>query len=271
MNDNTKIHVKYIIGILLAVIIALVAFQWHDIPKLVELITFALTVTSLVLAILAIAYAVYSNSTFTQNISALNQASNDLSVASKDITSVTKDLKVKVESIPTKLESVEDKVDRLILLGQAADSSETRGPNPHEKAAATDIAGFFIETSTSLVWVVSYGFALSYQKRTPFLFTVLYPSSSGFNSLYAHAVLLTMKASGLLDFDPTRTTDKQWEYLVVQMNDKLVESLMNHFDEVFGRKIKLTLAAIDDEKLRTATEKTIKELAAGIKKFFDEN
>jgi hypothetical protein len=61
MEEKYKIHIGYIFSILLAAIIILVTVKWGEIPRLVELIAFALTLTSLVLALIAIAYAVYSN------------------------------------------------------------------------------------------------------------------------------------------------------------------------------------------------------------------
>src|SRR5256885_13949970 len=104
MEEKYKIHAFYILTILIAVIIILLTIRWTGIPNLVEYITFALTLTSLVLAALAIIYAFYSNSSFSQNISTLNNVSRDVSDTAKELSKATNNLSLQIESIPSQLE-----------------------------------------------------------------------------------------------------------------------------------------------------------------------
>ena len=76
METEYKIHTGYVFFILIAIIIGLVTVKWSEIPKLVDYLTFALTATSLALAVLAIVYAMYSNTSFSQTISTLDFASH---------------------------------------------------------------------------------------------------------------------------------------------------------------------------------------------------
>lgn len=60
-NNTRYIHYNYAIGILIAVIIALTALAYFDVPELVDKFTFALTLSSLLLAILAIFYSIIAS------------------------------------------------------------------------------------------------------------------------------------------------------------------------------------------------------------------
>ena len=71
METKYKIHVFYILSILIAIIIILITVRWSEVPKLVDYITFALTVTSLALALLAIIYSMYSNTTLSETVSSI--------------------------------------------------------------------------------------------------------------------------------------------------------------------------------------------------------
>ncbi|MBK6400395.1 MAG: hypothetical protein IPP27_02100 [Bacteroidetes bacterium] len=124
MQNNSRIHVTYIIAILIAVIICLVTIQWGNIPRLVELISFALTISSLVLAVLAIVYAVYSNNSFGHNIAKLDSASNYISDSTKSLSTITEDLKRKFDRMPDLLETISKKTDTTqLLLSQLSEKS----------------------------------------------------------------------------------------------------------------------------------------------------
>ena len=60
MTDKAKIHVTYIISILIIVIILLLTIRWGHISELVQLIGFAVTLTSLVAGLIAIIYSFYT-------------------------------------------------------------------------------------------------------------------------------------------------------------------------------------------------------------------
>ncbi|OCK56019.1 hypothetical protein [Bradyrhizobium sp. LMTR 3] len=66
-----RLHERYILFILLAVLIGVITVKWSDVPKLTEYISFALTLASLLLAIMAIGYAIYSNHGLGLNLASL--------------------------------------------------------------------------------------------------------------------------------------------------------------------------------------------------------
>src|SRR5437773_2456443 len=96
MDEKHKIHAFYILLILGSVIVGLVAVKWSTIPSLPELITFALTITSLVLAVLAIVYAYVSNSSSAQTTARLTDAAEDIVDSGDVVRRATEQLRVEV-------------------------------------------------------------------------------------------------------------------------------------------------------------------------------
>lgn len=222
MNKEAKIHVFYIFVILIAVIICLIAFQWHDIPKLVELITFALTVTSLVLAILAIAYAVYSNSSFTHNITTLNAAAQDVSDAAVE-------LKGKIETIPTRLDSMEGRFDELKLLFQSTEFQDVRTPSKEEKAATSEISDLFINRLPISSLIVLYAFFRAFKKKKPINFKELFSNLNTFsNSNYAVGLYVGMYGTGLLG----QVREAEQVSTITSFNEKLMEQMETDFNNI---------------------------------------
>ncbi len=112
MEEKYKIHVCYIIGILISVIVILLTVEWADIPGLKDYISFALTVFSLGLAILAIVYSMYSNSSLTSSLNLLESSSQKLAITSEDLTSATKGLHESLCEIPESLNKVHGEVSK---------------------------------------------------------------------------------------------------------------------------------------------------------------
>lgn len=111
MEKHIKVHIIYIFGILIATIVSLITIKWGNIPNLVELFSFALTISSIILAILAIAYAVYSNTSFGKNIAVLDKASNDIGSSTKYLEEISNDLKDKFNDLPDLLKTLHQKTD----------------------------------------------------------------------------------------------------------------------------------------------------------------
>jgi hypothetical protein len=60
MDERYKIHAAYILFILVTIIVLLISVRWGGIPTLADKLSFSLTFASLVVGLLAFAYAVYS-------------------------------------------------------------------------------------------------------------------------------------------------------------------------------------------------------------------
>lgn len=116
MERYARIHVTYIIGILLFIIAALATVKWHGIPDLVGYLSFALTLTSLILAILATAYAIYANTSLGAVLARLTSSSESLTSTASHLAGATTELAGKVGSIPNSLEGPSHTVQATHLL-----------------------------------------------------------------------------------------------------------------------------------------------------------
>lgn len=85
MTSNSKIHFCWTIAVLTAIIIILLAVKWSGIENLANTLNFALTLTSLVLAVIAIIYAIVANSAFAGTISHLDAAASNIRDMVKEI------------------------------------------------------------------------------------------------------------------------------------------------------------------------------------------
>lgn len=111
MVSNGQLHFNYIIVILVSIIVGLVSVQWSEVPKLVDYLTFALTLSSLILAGLAIVYSIYSNTSISGSLSEISAAAKEVSSSSMSINQSNIELREEVEKIPVML----DVVDRNIV------------------------------------------------------------------------------------------------------------------------------------------------------------
>lgn len=170
MEEKYKIHAIYIVSILISIIIILITVKWGDIPKLVEYITFSLSVTSLVLGILAIAYGVYSTSAFSQSSAALITASHDISKNSIELTSTTNELAKRIEALPGLVQNVGEKVDT--TKGMLKEFLEKSGPQPTTNIPGTapsePTLTSFLKRSSIVGLLGLYACLLSRQKNKPF-------------------------------------------------------------------------------------------------------
>jgi hypothetical protein len=73
-STTRGVHEFYLSLIAIGLIVGLASVQWYAIPKLEELFSFALTVSSLLLALVAIIYSLYSNASVENAVSSLSAA-----------------------------------------------------------------------------------------------------------------------------------------------------------------------------------------------------
>ena len=132
MNEKYKIHFSYIIGILISIIIALITVEWGGIEKLVNYISFALTLTSLSLAVLAIVYSIYSESNISERVMELKESSQKISDTASEIESMTGNLRGQIHSITDNITSVSDKLDKTKNIVENISKSDLNAPNKGE-------------------------------------------------------------------------------------------------------------------------------------------
>lgn len=101
--SKRTIHEIYWAVILFAIIIVLASVQWYRVDKLVELVSFSLTITSLVLAIIAIGYAIFSGSSIERGV-------HNLLVAVQSVRSSANDIEALRDTLTREVRAVADAV-----------------------------------------------------------------------------------------------------------------------------------------------------------------
>ncbi len=172
MEEKYKIHAGYILFFLILVIIALLTVRWSEIPNLSGYLTFALTVSSLVLSVVAIFYTIYSNASFAGKLSDLNNASQSISAAAISLSQASNEIREKVEGIPAALRDVGSTVQQTHLLvktfSEAGSGTPKRTAGPVEAKAVLADATAFLQTTSINGLLALYACSLSFQKKIPF-------------------------------------------------------------------------------------------------------
>lgn len=112
-SPDSTLHYKYWIGILIFVIVLVIALSWADIPGLVDKISFALTISSVILALLAIYFTVNFNSLFSNNVNTFLNLHQSIEKSSEKLIAATQNLNSKLDFMPQAITGVDKKVDRV--------------------------------------------------------------------------------------------------------------------------------------------------------------
>jgi len=200
MDTKYKIHAGYILLILLAIIVELVTVKWADIPQLVQYITFSLTVTSLVLAVLAIVYAFVSNDSLGRTLSAVGEAS-------RQVHDATNTLRAELTKIPSSLQTMEAKLDSALhreeepeqaptAVSEKAKSSEA----PAKVLTIDEIASSFINITSLWGLVLVYAFSMAYERKFAFKMSELVDTTERLDRGYANGFLVAMRSARLMSY-----------------------------------------------------------------------
>lgn len=233
---KVKIHAAYIIGILLAIIVLLASVRFGNIQGLADRLSFALTLASLLLAVLAIAYNVVTNTSFSRTISTLEGASRDIARISNSVSEAAKDLSTKVEVIPSKLESMEGKVSEMTLLMKQVPEKQTQiPPDINESNAMEKVVNYFIKYQHPGALIVLYLCSLSLAKKKPFN-PMDFTKESGFKFLSASYIIGGNTVFNSIRFVTFQIDDRN--YQTTYIHPKLEPVTRPFIEEAINRIIK---------------------------------
>lgn len=209
MEPKYKVHAFYILSIMSATIIGLVTVKWSSITNLVSLITFALTLTSLVLAALAIIYAFVTNGSFQGTIQSLHKTSDEMKASGSRISSVLTAFEEKLDHIPKILKTVEGKVAQtheMIESFSAKPSSPHPRPTPERNDEITqqmvaEVIARYVGYSSTSGLKVAYLFGLSHSKSHPVNLKEACNSIDSLTYDYAHGFAVATVGVGLFDYN----------------------------------------------------------------------
>lgn len=106
------IHYRYIIGILVAVLVGFVSVDWADVKDLGQLIAFALTFASAILAVIAIFQALGSQDSLGRVSATLTASADKVDTATSSIENATRKLIEHSEKVPSALGEMTSRLDR---------------------------------------------------------------------------------------------------------------------------------------------------------------
>jgi len=220
MEEKYKIHIFYIVIIVGAIIIALATVDFATIPGFKDYVTFALTVTSIVLAILAVIYTFYANARLFLNIGSMEKSSAELSTTSSKLSDSTKELSEKVGILP----EIGAKVDEThSMLADMADKDRGSGDIDTEIEITDfpeEIIDQFLDTSSYSGLMGLYAFSLSHKYQKEFGLKEAFEKSKHFNEDYTQGYILASSCFGLFDYSV-----KNGKYSVGEINEKLSTDL----------------------------------------------
>jgi hypothetical protein len=131
MDSKLKIHLCWTIGVLTSVIIILVSVYWNGVKDLAGILNFALGLTSLVLAVVAIVYGFIANNSFAGTVAKIESAAS----AINDV----------VRAIPEKLSSIEKTTQDMHKTIASSQGKPPSPPSPQENKEILAFVNIVIE------------------------------------------------------------------------------------------------------------------------------
>lgn len=159
--NNREIHYRYAISYLVFVSVAAIGFGLFDVPDLVDKVSFALTITSLVLGVVAIIYTFVAADKQDSQLSKLIETNFSISSASKEIETAASAIVDQVGVIPPRLDQLDRKIGALSPAAQAM-------PDKHPGGEAVELTDeqfrLFFSELTFAGMAALYLFYRAYQK-----------------------------------------------------------------------------------------------------------
>jgi hypothetical protein len=124
----------------MTIIIMLISIKWSEVPALVQYFSFALTLSSLLLALLAIVYSFYSSSISSQNVATFTNLSQTVQQSAISIENAANQINDQMATLPTHFKEVQSKVEETQVLfkelyGSQSPSSKT---SQHKSSVPTE-------------------------------------------------------------------------------------------------------------------------------------
>jgi hypothetical protein len=162
------VHYRYMLGITIALLIVVLSVKWRSIPEIASLLSFALTFSSLVLAIIAIIQALLSNSAFARIIGSVTSSLDQVKIA--DIQQASTQLVSHTEAIPSALGEMSQRLDQALNRPSTAgpiEAGEAEQPIPaiHADTPAIEATAPIIQRNTHGTLIAYYICILSYERE----------------------------------------------------------------------------------------------------------
>ncbi len=226
----SKTHFYYVVSILLTTIILLITAKFGSDQNLVNYISFALTLTSLILALVSIIYSFYSNSSFSENISTLNNATTSMTQTSAKLMDITALLNNKLDELPVLIKGIEGKID---VTYEYLEKSYTGGQSPTNTVElqtlfANNVVGYFMTNTSVSGLLLLYALTLSETFSKPFQLADICEKVDVFEIQYCYGFIIASSSFGLFNMK-----DENGYYIITNMYHD-VRSQIKHKVEIIA-------------------------------------
>jgi len=208
METKYKIHFFYIISILLIIIIILSTLKLSSNSDVIKYISFASTIASLILALLAIVYAYFSNSTFSKNITLINDVSNELKQNTENLTTISEVIEKDIKNLPKaidgmgkKVENIPNLIKELTLKEPIKDKKKSSDSELH---ISPELINEFNEYSSFSGLLCLYAVKIAFEKKVPFNFIDFSEKTNYVSKEYAHGYLMATSSIGIFDYNESK-------------------------------------------------------------------
>lgn len=146
MSEKTKmdIHYRYWIGILLFILILVISSTWFNVKDLADKLSFALTLSSSVLALLAIYITFNFNNLFANNVTRFLNINEEIQDVSQNLQNSLIGLDRKLDIVPKSIKTLHEKLDNRDILGKNISSQEKKNKSTSEDYIEWDLQKGFI-------------------------------------------------------------------------------------------------------------------------------
>jgi hypothetical protein len=214
--EKLKVHAFYVILILVLIIILLATVHWAGIRDLAQYLNFGATLTSMVLALVAIIYAFVSNSSAGERIGALRSVASEVSETARAMTATAARLDTQIASLPELVKDVGAKVtetyDAVTSLKEATErptsgaASSAPSPTPASPiydACADKVADRVLDKGSLMGHWILYAASIAFTKKIGFDLAEL-SKDTALSSDYCHGWLLASEHGELLTITEAR-------------------------------------------------------------------
>jgi len=205
MSEKTPVAIvnfRWACGCLAASLIGTLSVKWAESPQIVNIISIALSLASLLLAVIAIIQALVSNDGMLRSLSDINNAASNILSVSRDLSSATSIFSKHVDNIglmPNQLSAINEQVSEIKNRISTERSVDTKIPSPPEENALPLSEKY---TPTKLTYGIAlslYMLLLSHRSNKKFRCSDII--SSQIVSEYCNGVISGIRMSEISDID----------------------------------------------------------------------
>jgi hypothetical protein len=202
--NNHEIHYRYAISYLIFIIIGISSLCLFDVPNLVDKLSFALSLSSLLLAILAIFYTIISANKQDEQFLKSTETQLDIKFSSRELREASARINELISEVPNHFNKIDKKLDSIY------EKYETVQVDKHEKIENNTIDPelnidkqtlhkMIIRLQYTAIGVL-YFFTESYRNDTNIEF-YMFKKFNLISEDYAVGVLNGFETTGLIDFN----------------------------------------------------------------------